>query len=49
MNSETAKKTSALANNAVLCCRALCSLLERFSFECEKVIGFAFAFGFHAT
>ena len=23
--------------------------LERFSFECEKVIGFAFAFGFHAT
>ena len=23
--------------------------IERFSFECEKVIGFAFAFGFHAT
>ena len=23
--------------------------LERFSFECEKAIGFAFAFGFHAT
>ena len=23
--------------------------LERFSFECGKVIGFAFAFGFHAT
>ena len=26
-----------------------CYLLERFSFECRKVIGFAFAFGFHAT
>ena len=24
-------------------------VLGRFSFECEKVIGFAFAFGFHAT
>ena len=23
--------------------------LERFSFECGKVIGFAFALGFHAT
>ena len=23
--------------------------IERFSFECEKVIGFAFAIGFHAT
>ena len=23
--------------------------IERFSFECQKVIGFAFAFGFHAT
>ena len=29
----------------------LCSdcIIERFSFECQKVIGFAFAFGFHAT
>ena len=26
-----------------------CGLIERFSFECEKVIGFAFSFGFHAT
>ena len=24
-------------------------VIERFSFECGKVIGFAFAFGFHAT
>ena len=27
----------------------LTHLIEQFSFECGKVIGFAFAFGFHAT
>ena len=31
-------------NGVTVCCH-----IERFSFECGKVIGFAFVFGFHAT
>ena len=32
-----------------MCTAGIDWCIERFSFEREKVIGFAFAFGFHAT